>query len=321
MVNKTIKDLNRLNKLSIKEAKKVFLQLGVDKNILETLIKIFHREYRYSPKTHPRPSLITNILLSQSMIVPEAVQMNPALMGGIVTQSSLVNNPHSWYWLNKDLAEDFNLTQFPLFIPKKFTLPKCGIIILPNLLIQEEDETVYFIAYNLVNSSERIYPINNEGDITLNLLPNCWGLAWVAFESDGSIYGGIVGLKPNNYDEFELYMDDQEYLIQLSKQQSVESKLLSLLINCLLYSNSKNTDIKEIIINKGFGKKQNSNSLYSPLWIGKNYQSKIKHISKGSHASPRLHVRRGHWRSVPYGEKRSLRKQVWIQPTVVGAKG
>lgn len=39
----------------------------------------------------------------------------------------------------------------------------------------------------------------------------------------------------------------------------------------------------------------------------------------GSHASPRAHWRRGHWRQQAYGEARSLRRDQWIEPVLVNA--
>lgn len=38
----------------------------------------------------------------------------------------------------------------------------------------------------------------------------------------------------------------------------------------------------------------------------------------GSHASVRPHVRRGHFRAQPFGPQNSLRRPVWIRPTMVG---
>lgn len=40
----------------------------------------------------------------------------------------------------------------------------------------------------------------------------------------------------------------------------------------------------------------------------------------GSHASPRLHWRRGHFRNQAYGEQRRERKVIWVEPMLVGAE-
>jgi hypothetical protein len=39
---------------------------------------------------------------------------------------------------------------------------------------------------------------------------------------------------------------------------------------------------------------------------------------RGTHASPRLHWRRGHFRQQAYGEQRRLRKVIWIEPCLIG---
>jgi hypothetical protein len=69
----------------------------------------------------------------------------------------------------------------------------------------------------------------------------------------------------------------------------------------------------------GFRKKGDPHQPLEPIWIGKDYKpQRIKH-PQGSHASPRLHWRRGHWKRVPVGEGRQGRKWVWIEPTLINS--
>ena len=49
-------------------------------------------------------------------------------------------------------------------------------------------------------------------------------------------------------------------------------------------------------------------------WLGRDYK-----IPK-DHASPCPHIRKGHFRSQPYGEGRKARKIIWLQPTYVLGK-
>jgi len=66
--------------------------------------------------------------------------------------------------------------------------------------------------------------------------------------------------------------------------------------------------------------------LWSPNFIGRKYTwLRESGASQGTHASPRLHPRRGHWRHQPIGprfEDKSKRqsKVIWIRPMLVGAK-
>jgi hypothetical protein len=57
--------------------------------------------------------------------------------------------------------------------------------------------------------------------------------------------------------------------------------------------------------------------LWSPNVIGRGYRT-IREDYGGSHASPRLHWRRGHVRNQPHGPRWSLRKPIWVEPLLVG---
>jgi hypothetical protein len=65
--------------------------------------------------------------------------------------------------------------------------------------------------------------------------------------------------------------------------------------------------------------KVNGKIPHAPNWIGLNYRIKSEYQG-GSHASPSLHWRRGHWREQAHGTGRALRKNVWIEPCVIGLK-
>lgn len=58
---------------------------------------------------------------------------------------------------------------------------------------------------------------------------------------------------------------------------------------------------------------------WSPNVIGFNYRPPSQDLG-GSHASPRLHWRRGHFRSQPIGVGRKERKTIWIEPMLIGAE-
>ena len=59
--------------------------------------------------------------------------------------------------------------------------------------------------------------------------------------------------------------------------------------------------------------------LWSPHFLGRNYHHP-RSESEGTHASPRLHRRMGHFRDQHYGSKNISIKRLWIKPTWVGAK-
>lgn len=59
---------------------------------------------------------------------------------------------------------------------------------------------------------------------------------------------------------------------------------------------------------------------WSPNIIGKHYHLK-REPQGGTHASPRMHWRRGHFRNQPFGPQSKERKTIWIEPMLVGTKG
>ncbi len=58
--------------------------------------------------------------------------------------------------------------------------------------------------------------------------------------------------------------------------------------------------------------------LWSPNIIGGHYRTIREGSGGGTHASPRVHWRRGHVRSQPHGPRWALRKPVWIEPVLIG---
>jgi len=81
------------------------------------------------------------------------------------------------------------------------------------------------------------------------------------------------------------------------------------------------TESQVIRVSLGFAKNK-AKDFYEPLWIGKNYRVKSEDTSErgGTHASPRVHWRRGYLRNQPYGEGRQHRKLVWIEPVLIMGK-
>jgi len=59
-------------------------------------------------------------------------------------------------------------------------------------------------------------------------------------------------------------------------------------------------------------------ALWSPNFLGRAYRSSVN--GDGSHASPRLHWRRGHLHRVCHGPGRMLRRMQWFKPVLVNAE-
>lgn len=75
---------------------------------------------------------------------------------------------------------------------------------------------------------------------------------------------------------------------------------------------------KSTLIRKVPSKKGGEKEFWTPNIIGKHYR--MRRELGGSHASPRMHWRRGHCRMQPYGHELSERKRIWLEPCLVCAK-
>jgi hypothetical protein len=61
--------------------------------------------------------------------------------------------------------------------------------------------------------------------------------------------------------------------------------------------------------------------VWTPHFLGRHYRWEQERVSLGgTHASPRMHPRVGHWRHQPHGPGRTQKKLLWIKPMLVGAK-
>jgi len=66
-------------------------------------------------------------------------------------------------------------------------------------------------------------------------------------------------------------------------------------------------------------KAESAKEFWTPNLIGKHYQVRSALPAKGTHASPRMHWRRGHFRNQPCGPGLSERKTKWLEPMLINA--
>lgn len=64
--------------------------------------------------------------------------------------------------------------------------------------------------------------------------------------------------------------------------------------------------------------KKSGADIWSPNIVGRKYATK-RSDEVGTHASPKMHWRRGHFRYQPYGSGREQRKVIWIEPMLIAA--
>ena len=140
-----------------------------------------------------------------------------------------------------------------------------------------------------------------------------WTFKGCAFDSHPSPTADLDGLNIRAMHEEDKTTDDRSF----------STLIHSFVLNCAFVIANR-PDLVEGLLNnsnKTLQIKEKDNSLASPRWIGRNYKRRISSFEKvGTHQSPVMHWRRGHWRNQPIGAKElKQRKFMWIEPILVGS--
>ena len=111
---------------------------------------------------------------------------------------------------------------------------------------------------------------------------------------------------------------------QIKEEPNKElKKLHSLIANILAYMRLKGDEflLEEDSCpssKRGVGFSSTESSVLSPRWI-KRKAKKITRSLGGTHASPLMHWRRGHWHTYKVGKGRAEEKLNWVEPVLVNA--
>ncbi|BAZ18910.1 hypothetical protein NIES4071_107950 (plasmid) [Calothrix sp. NIES-4071] len=127
-------------------------------------------------------------------------------------------------------------------------------------------------------------------------------------------------------------LEDNERKIRHIDAQELDSEtvvdfneyLQSIFLRLLLIMEARpeyvDTTSERVIVNKGFSK-SSEKDYYKPLWIGKEYrlrkEGNTENTGTSTGSSKSMHWRRGYLRNQAYGEGRSKRKLIWIEPVLV----
>lgn len=115
-------------------------------------------------------------------------------------------------------------------------------------------------------------------------------------------------------------LDNSSYLDGPCEEadQSVIEQLGVLVFGTLLALAARPELMTKGRLEKKVERKDRVLEFWSPNVIGKNYQLS-KESQGGTHASPRMHWRRGHFRMQVCGHARAERKRIWLEPCLVAA--
>lgn len=104
--------------------------------------------------------------------------------------------------------------------------------------------------------------------------------------------------------------------------REIFNRMASIFINLLMVMTARPEMVSTQEVNKQIkGRKEGEKiDLWEPRWIGQGYRPPTSRAENGgTHASPRVHFRRGHWRNQAVGEGHKERKLTWIEMMIVGA--
>ena len=235
------------------------------------------------------------------------------------------------WWVGEELAEALMKTSPPAGITlRDVPLPyPAFLLLLPRgSLISPSGAPVQMLLVSRMSHADALpYGLRTEGE-----LKEHGALAISCFEETGSMnMHSHYSWRSLNKSLGEWEASTQEPLtihgdhaVALPDDEKFSGDFVRLVLNaCFIISEHAEMVegpkvLKRIKARTGSGKID----LWSARWVGRSFRRPlpISGTEMGSHAPPRLHWRRGHWRDQRHGEGLHLRKRLWIQPTIVNAE-
>lgn len=301
------------------EVKKSLQAFGLSKERIYQLFTLHDRKFSPIPKGYPKPEYIINQLISLVMQrKPElyGLELKAADEAACVIIHELTEHPeYPWYWLSKDLVTDLSLTDRPDAIPSTIALPRCSVIVLPNKTLKTSTGYVDFFCYDLVSRAD----VKADGIEDANM---DFHLAWCAVEAYPASYIN-AGLLSLSFSDRSLKINYGDYDPTINPTVDSEKDIelcASVLLNILVYAQAIEPEVfaAERTRKVGFG---TDSTRSIPLFIGKDYQPAYNtEKGTGSHASPAVHWRRGHWHRYAVGKGRKERAWRFVQPQLINVK-
>lgn len=208
------------------------------------------------------------------------------------------------------------------------TLPAYSIYIRPNDG-EEYDGFFVFFDFDRGHFEFRILVVNKKGNVILPIY-------LILPESGSEPIDKIIDRMVKQFDEVDLPAtenEDEEISGEVLRSFYENGKrTISKWINLVLYISAVNADIKHEK-RHFFRRTRKIKDIPSEVElfnVGETAGAKIKEFRKfvqydyiepqgGHHKSPVMHVRRAHWHTFLYGEKKGKRRLKWLPPVVVNA--
>lgn len=270
------------------------------------------------------------IISGAEKVSPKTWMQDLAWAASIISAKIIEECPCPVYWLDKNLMTSLLATDLPQHVCDiKKVVPHC-IVLLPQILKNPDGQYIRWLFIHHLDAGWHL-PDMKIGDQTIKLEPmQANSVRWITMLSDGTSYSST----------FELMIDEEGLPIKgdfdinatvelfgsnsdINTETQFSNAVDKLVLQILLYLQIKPDALTEEPlppVTKGIGFSRNLPKYLNPIWIGKGYRAPHeRHTPTGTHASPAIHWRRGHYRRVPVGVGRSDRKWVWIEPVLVNA--
>lgn len=301
----------------------------------ETLRLGYPRRYRV-PDGWPSPAAVSVLMAGYYLgaIPRSTLDGDEATRSAFLVASELYRHKVPTYFVGKELLpalldtdppEDMAATEIPWPVP-------AAVFMLPNgALASPKDGPVRFLAVARGQAGLSYAPhdhalcgLRMEHDV-LALWTVAEGTGLPTFGKTARLEGTLAVLMrdgPSNLvagdgSASSLPADDAAFVARLT---NIAASLMLLMAARPEMVESADEVVKRIKAKSGDGK--SADDLWAPRWVGRNYQRPRPPSvgDPGNHASPRPHMRRGHWRRQRFGEGRAETKVVWIELTYVIAE-
>ncbi|MCT7984916.1 hypothetical protein NG796_16720 [Laspinema sp. A4] len=327
-MNKTLAEAKAIHRQGLEIAKR--------SDWFQKLDRRYRKVDGYEPFSTAAKNLAYNLVAAESgfvggLLEPQRMLDDFAWSAVISSAWTLAYNPFPVWWLHRNLFEAFEASDLPKAIADLQVSAPFGMIMLPrDRILNPDGEPCDWIFFQHLSQGS-VPPTLRFGRHTIQFQPvECEKLRWVTVLRNGTSYASLVEINGDELVRGNFSMGTQcltDSNQDLTLEQQFQLTLEKIVLQTLLYLQIRPDDLLAPtnavrISNKGqgFAGKKSDKDRLNPLILGQQFQPQTERISRSAHsthATPRTHWRRGHWRRVAVGEGRQERKWRWIQPVLV----
>lgn len=195
----------------------------------------------------------------------------------------------------------------------KFPFPSL-FFILPKNSLKTNNVEILCIGVSRIEAGRYVNPKNQKGRM-IEIAPTSLRLLSIA--ADGEEYTRTVVGEYKHEELGHIANDPWQYEIDYADTEFLKN-LPAIALNLLMAMMAR-PEYVESGVRRGTDKKSGA-ELWTPNIVGKRYATKIEGDGGGTHAAPRMHWRRGHFRLQRFGVGLGEEKIIWIEPTLINAR-